>query len=110
MASRQSKAIYPRIPPIDGMAEALGRASPIAEEKRWTVWYVWRCPRPPLDYVQPKQGGRPGRCRKKIEATVRGYVLVLAERHVKRHDKVVKQRKAVAEREAALAVPQDGGE
>ncbi len=92
------------------MAEALVRDSPIKEEKRVTVWHVWRCPRPTLEYEAEAKGGRPKRCRKMLEATVRGYVLVQAERHVKRHDRVVAKRKAVAEREAALAVPQDGGE
>ncbi len=42
-----------------------------------------------------------------LEATVRGYVLVQAERHLKRHNKVVAKRKAVAEREAALTVTED---
>ncbi len=89
------------------MAEALIRDSPIKEEKRTTVWHVWRCPRLSLESLVGEKGGRPKRCRKMLEATVRGYVLVQAERHLKRHDKVVAKRKAAAEREAALAVTDD---
>ncbi len=63
-----------------------------------------------MESVVEEKGGRPKRCRKMLEATVRGYVLVQAERHLKRHNRVVAKRKAAAEREAALAVPQDGGE
>ncbi len=65
------------------------RETGIVEEKRLTTWYVWKCPKP--------------KCRKKLEATVKGYTITNAGRHLEWHSNQERKATRMATREAQLA-------